>query len=216
MDLTNLALAQIPVKYIVRAGMFVVALAYSIAVIGAVGSYGTQVELLSRYELGLFAWVIPLTVDILAICAAIALSIPMMPEKDKKYFTKVLGIAVFVSVVANVAGGHNYVARAGHAWPVVAYLLAEGVANRVRNFIARVRAVEAAKAAETTQQVETSSDPVHATATVKQQALTRKPGTAKAKILELAAATPPPGLDEIASKTGSTKAWVKHVLNTNS
>jgi|SRR5262245_4237674 len=213
MDLTNLT--QVPVKYIVRAGMFVVALAYLIAVIGAAGSYGTQVELLAKYELGIFAWIIPLTVDILAICAAIALSIPQLPEADKKYVTKVLAIAVIVSVAANVAGGHNIVARAGHAWPVVAYLLAEGIANRVRNFIARVRAAQTAKV-EAAQQVETSTNPIHATATVKQQAITRKPGTAKSKILELAAATPPPSHEELAAKTGSTKAWVKHVLNTNS
>jgi hypothetical protein len=213
MNLTS-ELTRVPVKYILRAAMFVVALAYSIAVIGAAGSYGTQVELLSKYELGLFAWIIPLTVDILAICAAIALSIPQLPDSDKKYVTRVLAIAVIVSVVANVAGGHNIVSRAGHAWPVIAYLLAEGIANRVRNFAARVRAAQ--DEAATAKQVETTQTPVHATATVKQQALTRKPGTAKAKILELAAATPQPSHDEIAAMTGSSKAWVKYVMNTNS
>src|SRR5262245_54667750 len=116
MDLTH-----IPVDYIVKAASAVKRIAYLIAAIGAAASYRTQVELLAKYEMGtLFSWLIPATIDLLAICAAIGLNIPGFPEKDKKYVFRIMAIAVLVSVTANVMGGHNWVTRAGHAWPVIA------------------------------------------------------------------------------------------------
>ena len=138
---------QIPVQYILRSAKVVKRLAYLIAVIGTVASYGTQVELLQHWGLSTFAYVIPATVDLLAICAAIALQIPGFPTTDRKIAGTILVVAVIVSVAANVTSGHNIGARLAHAWPVVAYLLAELIANRIRMYVARVQAAQAAAAA---------------------------------------------------------------------
>jgi hypothetical protein len=135
---------NIPVAYIIKASTIVKRLAYLIAVIGTVASYGTQVELLLSWGLGLFAYVIPATIDLLAICAAIALQVPGLDSTSRKIAGVILTIAVIVSVVANVNAGHNVGARLAHAWPVVAYLLAELIANRIRLYVARVLAAEAA------------------------------------------------------------------------
>lgn len=138
---------QIPVQYIVKAAKVVKRLAYLIAVIGTVASYGTQVALLLDFQVGSFSYVIPATIDLLAICAAIALQIPMIDATTRKIAGYILVTAVVVSVAANVTGGHNLVARLAHAWPVIAYLLAELIANRIRMFVAKIQAAEAAAAA---------------------------------------------------------------------
>lgn len=210
MDLT-----KIPVEYILRAAKVVKRIAYLIAAIGAAASYGTQVDLLKKYEMpSPFAEIIPATIDLLAICAAIALAIPGFPEKDRKFVMRVLIIAVLVSSTANFMGGHNAVTRVGHMWPVVAYLLAEGIANRIRSFVAQVQMAQAALDVPAIQE---SAAPVHVQASVGKSAATptTKPVTAKQRILELAAATPPPSLDEIAEKVGTQKGWVKHVIKTS-
>lgn len=208
MDLTH-----IPVEFILKAAKIVKRLAYLIAAIGAAASYGTQVELLKKYGMeSPFAEIIPATIDLLAICAAIALTIPGFPEKDRKYAMRVLVIAVLISSVANFMGGHNAVTRVGHMWPVVAYLLAEGVANRIRLFVARVQEAQA-KLNVPQPEIET---PVHATATVGKPTAEAiaKPGTAKSKILELAAVKPPLSPEDIAAKVGTKPGWVKHVIKT--
>ncbi len=196
--------------FILKSAKAVQRIALLIAAIGAAASYMTQVELLKTWELGLFAYVIPATIDLLAICAAIGNNIPQLPAKDKKYIMRVLIIAVLVSVTANVAGGHNWVARAGHAWPVVAYLLGEGIANRLRNFAAMLESND-----ESVPQPKVSG-PVQATAVAGKPTTPRqpKPLSAKARILELAAASPRPSDEEIAAKVGVKPGWVKHVVKT--
>jgi len=42
-----------------------------------------------------------------------------------------------------VTGGHNTIARLAHAWPVIAYLFGELLANRVRSYAARLTAAQA-------------------------------------------------------------------------
>lgn len=196
--------------YILKSAKHVKRIAYLIAAVGAAASYMTQVELLKVWEMGNFSYVVPATIDLLAICAAIGLNIPQLPEKDQKFIKRVLTIAVFVSVVANMAGGHNWVSRVGHAWPVVAYLLAEGIANRIRNFAARLESEGSA-----VPQIQETA-PLAATATVGKPTTVRKPKamSAKARILELAAATPRPSDEEIAAEVGTKTGWVKHVVKT--
>lgn len=198
-------------KYILKQAKHVKRIAYLIAAVGAAASYGTQVELLKGYGLENFSYVIPATIDLLAICAAIGLTIPQLPEKDQKYIQRVLIIAVLVSVVANMAGGHNWVARIAHAWPVVAYLFAEGIANRIRNFAARMEADEATSVPQPE-----IRDSLTTTATVSKPITSRKPKamSAKARILELAAASPRPSDEEIAAEVGTKTGWVKHVVKT--
>ncbi len=185
-------------------------IAYLIAAIGAAASYGTQVELLMGYGLGNFSYVIPATIDLLAICAAIGLTIPQLPAKDQKYIKRVLTIAVLVSVVANMAGGHNWPARFGHAWPVIAYLLAEGIANRLTIFAARIESGQS----DSSVPQPSSALPVQATATVRKSTAVAKPKqmSAKARILELAAQSPRPSDEEIAAQVGTKPGWVKHVI----
>lgn len=210
----NVSTLNLPVEYILKAAKAVKRLAYLIAVIGASASYGTQVELLKSWHVELvFAWLIPATVDLLAICAAIALQIPGFPEEYRKSVYKILIAAVLVSVTANMVAGAGWGAKFAHAWPVVAYLLAEWIANKCRNFAAFV----AAQAA-TPPPVESRTEPVQATATVAPpKAVTKSPAgtSAKARILQLASATPPLSPEVIADKVGVKPGWVKHVIKTN-
>jgi hypothetical protein len=134
----------IPVAYILKASKIVKRLAYLIAAVGTIASYGTQVELLLTWHVGNFSYVIPST-----ICAAIALQIPGLDSVSRKIAGVILTVAVIVSVAANVTAGDNIGARLAHAWPVVAYLLAELIANRIRLYVAKVQAAQdAAKAAQ--------------------------------------------------------------------
>lgn len=132
----------IPISHVLRTAKVIGYLAYLIALIGVVGSYGTQVELLLGHEVGGFSWVIPATIDLLAICSALALQLPGLDRGSRRIAGTVLTISTLVSVTANVAGGHNAIARVAHAWPVVAYLLGELLANRVRSYAARLAMVE--------------------------------------------------------------------------
>lgn len=212
MDLTT-----IPVEYVLKAAKSVKKLAYLIAVIGAVTSFGTQVELLKSWSLTTaFAWGIAATIDILAICAAIALQVPGFP--DRKLVGWILVIALSTSITANIIAGLEVGAgaAAAHAWPVLAYMLAELIASRLRTYVARVQVAVAA----TVQPVESKPEPVHATATVTHvttptPAVTAKPASGKAKILALASAIPTPTPEEIADKVGVKPGWVKHVIKTS-
>jgi hypothetical protein len=212
MDLTT-----IPVEYVLKAAKSVKKLAYLIAVIGAVTSFGTQVELLKSWSLTTaFAWGIAATIDILAICAAIALQVPGFP--DRKLVGWILVIALSTSITANIIAGLEVGAgaAAAHAWPVLAYMLAELIASRLRTYVARVQVAVAT----TVQPVESTPEPVHATATVTPvttptQAVTAKPESGKTKILALAAAIPTPTPEEIAVKVGVKPGWVKHVIKTS-
>jgi hypothetical protein len=142
---------SIPTEHVLSTAAWIKRLAYTIAVIGTVASYGTQVALLLAYGVGRFGFVIPGTVDLLAVCAAMALQLPDLDPVTRWMAGAVLTVAVAVSVAANITGGHNAIARIAHAWPVVAYLLGELLANRVRTYAARLIA---------------AAGPVHATATV--------------------------------------------------
>ncbi len=214
MDLT-----MIPVEFVLKSAKIVKRFAYLIAAIGAIVSFGTQVELITSWGIEKpFAVGIALTIDILAVCAAIALQIPGLPATDRKIVGTILVVAVGVSISANIIAGwpHGAGAAAAHAWPVIAYLLAELIASRLRNFVARVIAAQPKPQVE-----EPVLQPVHATATVEAPpviptpqpiAITAKPGSAKATILQLAAMTPPLTVDAIAQRVGTKPGWVKHVI----
>ena len=79
MDLT-----RIPLEYILKAANAVKKIAYLIAVIGAVTSFGTQVGLLEDWKIS-FAFSVGIagTVDLLAVCAAIALQVPGFPWRGR-------------------------------------------------------------------------------------------------------------------------------------
>ena len=121
-----------------KSATMITRIAYVIAVTGAIGSYGTQVTYLILNGVGWFSWVIPATIDLLAIASAMALQLPGLDRGSRKIAGGILFVTVSVSVTANVAGGHGTVAKASHAWPVVAYLLGELLANRVRAYAARL------------------------------------------------------------------------------
>lgn len=210
----NLLLKSIPVQYVLKAAKHVKRLAYLIAVIGATASYGTQVELMKSFGIdGMFAYLIPATIDLLAICAAIALQVPGLPSRWKKEFAVIMVVGLAVSVYANIDAGQNVGQKVWHAWPVVAYMLAEYIANRLRTFAAMVQVAHTTES----EPANVEASPVHATATVATaptKAVGSKPGSAKAQILELAAATPPLSPEEIAAKVGTKPSWVKHVIKT--
>ena len=144
---TTAALTEIPTESVLKTAGHVKKIAYVIAGIGTVASYGTQATLLVANNLGLFSYVIPATIDLLAIGAAMALQIPRLDTVSRRIAGTILTIAVIVSVVANVWDAHSGIAAAAHAWPVVAYLLGELLANRIRAFAERLIAAKAAAAA---------------------------------------------------------------------
>lgn len=136
---------NIPTASILKAAAIIKKIAYGIAAIGTLASYGTQVALLLGYEVGTFSYIIPATIDMLAICAAMALQLTGLDIVSRKISGAVLMVAVIVSIGANIYGAHNAIAAIAHAWPVAAYLLAELIANRVRAYADRLIAAEAAK-----------------------------------------------------------------------
>lgn len=144
---TTAALAEIPAESIIKTAGVIKKIAYGIAAIGTVASYGTQVALLLNNHFQLFSYVIPATIDMLAIGAAMALQIPRLDTVSRRIAGGILTIAVIVSVVANVWEAETGIQAAGHAWPVIAYLLGELLANRVRAFAERIAATQAAAAA---------------------------------------------------------------------
>ena len=210
MDLT-----RIPLEYILKAANAVKKIAYLIAVIGAVTSFGTQVGLLEDWKIS-FAFSVGIagTVDLLAVCAAIALQVPGFPWRGR--VGAILVFTLGVSIAANVIAGskESIGAAIAHAWPVLAYMFAELIANLLRKYVA---IVEAAHAAKTLPPVEAPLPPIHATATVgTPKAVTSgKKGTAKERILELAAAKPRPADEVIATQVGVKPGWVKHVIKTH-
>jgi hypothetical protein len=136
--------ATVPTAHVLTTAAWIKRLAMAIAVVGVVASYGTQVTLLLAHEVGGFSYAIPATIDLLAICAALALQLPSLDTGSRRIAGWILTLAVGVSVAANVTGGHNLIARLAHAWPVIAYLLGELLANRVRSYAARLQAADAA------------------------------------------------------------------------
>jgi hypothetical protein len=142
---TNINTTEIPAEKIVKAAGVIKKIAYGIAAIGTVASYGTQVTLLIANQLGAFSYAIPATIDMLAIAAAMALQIPRLDSVSRKIAGAILTVAVIVSILANVWDAHSPIAAVAHAWPVVAYLLGELLANRVRAFAERLQAAQDAK-----------------------------------------------------------------------
>lgn len=130
----------VPVEHVLSVARWISRLAYAIALIGVIASYATQVVLLLAHGVGGFSYVLPATVDILAICATMALQLPGLDKGSRKLAGWILFVAMSVSVTANMIGEHDSVARASHGWPIVAYLLGELLANRVRSYAARVTA----------------------------------------------------------------------------
>lgn len=140
MNATTTTAARNAAKWITRA-------AYTIAGIGVAASYTTQVALIHAHGVaGVFAWVLPSTLDALAIAATIALQLPNLDRVSRKIAAAILLLTVSVSITANLLGGHNAIERAAHAWPIVAYLAGELLANRVRAYAATLEAAEAAAA----------------------------------------------------------------------
>lgn len=205
---------------IMKAVKTVSILAGVIAGIAAVASYGTQVVLLLGWQVGGFSYVIPATVDFLAIISAIGLHIRRIDKSLKRVAAFVLITAGSVSMTANLYAGATLGSKIAHAWTVIAYMLAEWLNAKIRAHGAKIelelarqkKAEEAAKIVE----------PVHATATlgvaqgaVSATTATVKPGSAKSRILELAASTPQPTVAAIAGEVGVKPAWVKHVIKTS-
>jgi hypothetical protein len=144
---TTANLAEIPADAILKTAKTIKKIAYGIAAVGTLASYGTQVTLLLNNEFGMFSYAIPATIDALALGAAMALQIPRLDAVSRRIAGAILSVAVVVSVIANVWDAHTGIQAAGHAWPVIAYLLGELLANRVRAFAERLMATQTTAAA---------------------------------------------------------------------
>jgi hypothetical protein len=161
----------------------------AIMVLAAAVSYGHQRALLAEWGSDRMAqFVVPITVDLLAITCNIALHIPDLARRGFWVSLVVLIAAVAASGTANFMAGGTLGAKCANLWTVVAYLLSEFVTASVK---ARAR----------------TKDPVRVAAGKKAAAarkrttgksVTRKPRTPKApatdveanKMLAVAGAAP--------------------------
>lgn len=183
--------------------------AYLIAFVAAVSSYGHQVHLLSLADLDpLFGiipgeWITPITVDSLAIIALMVRGSDSVTEKTRRWALVPLVLAGGMSVAANVATARNIVQVVVGVWTVAAYIIAE-------LFVGKMERKQSASAVP---QPATAEAPVKAEATVTKPVT--KPLAAKQRILELAASPTPLSHDEIAAKVGVKPGWVRHVIKTS-
>ena len=105
--------------------------AYLIAFVAAVSSYGHQVHLLSLADLDpLFGiipseWITPITVDSLAMIALMVRGTDTVTDKTRRWALVPLLLAGGMSVVANVATARNIIQVVVGVWTVAAYVIAE-------------------------------------------------------------------------------------------
>lgn len=117
----------------------------AIMVLAAAVSYGHQRELLASWGSDRMAqFVVPLTVDLLAITCNIALHIPDLARRGFWTSLVVLILAVAASGTANFMAGGTLGAKCANLWTVVAYLLSEFVTASVK---ARARAKDPVRVA---------------------------------------------------------------------
>lgn len=184
--------------------------AWLIAFVAAVSSYGHQVHLLSLADLDpLFGiipseWITPVTVDSLAIIALMIRMSPEMTSRTRNLALIPLVLAGAMSIAANVATARNIVQVVVGVWTVGVYILAEFFVGMMER--KSTSAVPSHAPA-------TTEAPVQAVATVAPKKVT-KPLAAKERILELAATT---SLDpnQIAGQVGVKPGWVRHVIKTS-
>jgi hypothetical protein len=106
--------------------------AYSIAAIAGAMSYGHQVTLLGRAHVGIYAYAVPVTVDVLAFVAAMVRNSDVADDTARRAATWTLLLAGTASVAANIAVGENLVQRLVGFWTVAAYLVAEWFVSRLK------------------------------------------------------------------------------------
>lgn len=105
--------------------------AYTIAGIAAISSYGHQVHLLGGADLDpLFGlvpseWIIPLTVDSLAIVALMVRMESTVTEATRRWALLPLVLAGGLAIAANVAEARNIVQVTVGIWTVLSYIVAE-------------------------------------------------------------------------------------------
>lgn len=133
-----------------------------IMIVAAYVSYGHQRALLESWGCDRTAqWLVPLTVDLLAITCNIALHLPDVARRGFWTSLLVLILAVAASGTANWFAGGTLGAKCANLWTVVAYLLSEFVTAAVK---ARAREkdpkrVAAGKKAARTRQTTTRKRP---------------------------------------------------------
>ena len=140
---------------------FAKTVAYTIATIAAVSSYGHQVALLALADIDpLFGiipgeWVTPATVDALAIIALMVRTHDESTANTKRWALVPLVLAGGMSIAANVATAHNPVQVIVGIWTVLAYMVAE-------LFVAKMK-TKTASTDETPAETQVTPEPTPAT-----------------------------------------------------
>ena len=106
--------------------------AYLIALIAGVMSYGHQIDLLLLADLGLYAYAVPLTVDLLAFIGAMVRNSDVASEGTRRAALVPLTLAGSMAIAANVAVAHNTIQAVVGVWTVLAYLIAEYFVSRLK------------------------------------------------------------------------------------
>lgn len=105
----------------------------AIMVIAAVISYSHQRHLLLTWGVDdLAAYALPITVDLLAIICTLAIHTEGVARSGRNAAIVVLIAAGLASGTANFVAGGTFGSKLANVWSVVAYLLAEWVAAKVK------------------------------------------------------------------------------------
>lgn len=158
---------------------------YGIAFVAAGSSYSHQVHLLQRNHVGdLFgvipsAWVVPATVDGLAIIGLMVRTDPDASVAAKRGALLPLILAGALSVAANVAEATNPVQFIVGIWTVLAYLMAEGLAGKIHGKATTAPASVPVSAPIASPVVVATPAPAIAPAAILRRPLVAVPATAK-------------------------------------
>lgn len=149
--------------------------AYLIAFIAFANSYVNQVTLLTAAAVTLvFAYALPLTIDLLAFIAATIHNADDVDPAGKRASLLTMIFAGCASIAANLIEGQNWVQRGAGVWAVCAYLVAEYLASKAKR-----KAAEATTTV-TAEQLAERYAMVAVTALLEQQAADRRANAAKA------------------------------------
>lgn len=154
MNSTNDAMREHAVKTAKMIGR----IATGIALAAMATSYMVQVGLLVEHQVGWSSFVIPISLDALAVCALMARRLPGLDQGTRRIASVITLVMASISFAGNTYGAHDIVAGIGHAVPVLGLLLAETLAGRVLAHAHKLTAEAHAESAKTVVVPDTAAD----------------------------------------------------------
>lgn len=135
-------------EHAVKTAKMIGRIATGIALAAMATSYMVQVGLLLQHQVGWSSFVIPISLDALAVCALMARRLPDLDRGTRRIASIITLVMASISFAGNTYGAHDIVAGIGHAVPVLGLLLAETLAGRVNQHAHKLTAESAITVAE--------------------------------------------------------------------